>query len=135
MLPKINVNNAKWAMQNIQLYVSPERKVALSSFDIIDLKEKRPDFHTHEDTDILIYVLEGRVAIELEDGKLFMTQGDVTLIPKGVVHRVICKVTVKCLIVEVDKILNNDNRDSVLFIASVDRRGSIPVYLAFSLTT
>jgi len=38
-----------------------------------------------------------------------MEQGDIIIIPKGIRHRPVCKSLVRCLLIELDGTLNNEN--------------------------
>jgi mannose-6-phosphate isomerase-like protein (cupin superfamily) len=67
------------------------------------------DFHVHEKSDELFYVIEGTFDIELDNGIITMKEGDLIIIPKGIRHRPICKSLVKCLLIEFDGTLNKEN--------------------------
>ena len=45
------------------------------------------DFHIHEQSDELFYVIEGRFVIELDDGMIHLESGEMIIIPKGTRHR------------------------------------------------
>ena len=60
-------------------------------------------------SDELFYVIEGSFAIELEDGLVSLNQGDMIVVPKGTSHRPVCTELVKCLLIELDGTLNDDN--------------------------
>jgi mannose-6-phosphate isomerase-like protein (cupin superfamily) len=77
--------------------------------NVLQAENRTLDFHVHEKSDELFYVIEGTFEIELNDGIITMEQGDIIIIPKGVRHRPICKSLVKCLLIELDGTLNNEN--------------------------
>ena len=43
-------------------------------------------WHKHDDEDELFYVVKGRLVIEYEDGKVTLNEGDLHVVPKGVMH-------------------------------------------------
>jgi len=43
-------------------------------------------WHTHEDQDETFLVLDGRITIQLRDGDVELTAGDLFVIPRGVEH-------------------------------------------------
>jgi len=77
--------------------------------NVLQAENRILDFHVHEKSDELFYVIEGTFEIELDNGIITMEQGDIIIIPKGVRHRPICKSLVKCLLIELDGTLNNEN--------------------------
>jgi len=77
--------------------------------NVLQAENRTLDFHTHEKSDELFYVIEGTFEIELDDGIITMEQGDIIIIPKGIRHRPVCKSLVKCLLIELDGTLNNEN--------------------------
>jgi len=77
--------------------------------NVLQAENRTLDFHIHEKSDELFYVIEGTFEIELENNIIPMEQGDLIIIPKGIRHRPICKSLVKCLLIELDGTLNNEN--------------------------
>jgi mannose-6-phosphate isomerase-like protein (cupin superfamily) len=45
------------------------------------------DWHSHPDEDEAFLVLKGRVAIDLEEGSVELSEGEFLLVPRGVRHR------------------------------------------------
>ena len=43
-------------------------------------------WHKHDDEDELFYVVKGSLVIEYEDGKVMLNEGDLHVVPKGVMH-------------------------------------------------
>jgi mannose-6-phosphate isomerase-like protein (cupin superfamily) len=77
--------------------------------NLLKAENRTLDFHVHEKSDELFYVIEGTFDIELDNDIITMEQGDILVIPKGVRHRPICKSLVKCLLIELNGTLNNEN--------------------------
>ncbi|MDR2016877.1 MAG: cupin domain-containing protein [Burkholderiales bacterium] len=79
------------------------------TLNVVQVENRTLDFHCHENSDELFYVIEGTFELEFEDGLETLNQGDVLIVPKGVRHRPVCKTLVKCLLVELDGTLNESN--------------------------
>ncbi|MDR2244160.1 MAG: cupin domain-containing protein [Burkholderiales bacterium] len=77
--------------------------------NVVSAENRTLDFHCHENSDELFYVIEGTFDLEFEDGLITLNQGDVVIVPKGVRHRPVCKSLVKCLLIEFDGTLNENN--------------------------
>jgi mannose-6-phosphate isomerase-like protein (cupin superfamily) len=77
--------------------------------NIIQAKDRTLDFHTHEESDEMFYIIEGKMQIEFKDKIVDLNQGDFIIIPKGVMHRPVCKVLVKALLMEKTGTLTKDN--------------------------
>ena len=77
--------------------------------NVLQAENRTLDFHVHENSDELFYVIEGSFEIELDDGLVELSQGELIIIPKGTRHRPVCKSLVKCLLIEIDGTLNNEN--------------------------
>jgi len=77
--------------------------------NVLQAENRTLDFHIHEHSDELFYVIEGSFELELEDGLVSLKQGDLIIVPKGTRHRPVCKSLVKCLLIELDGTLNEGN--------------------------
>jgi len=108
MLEKVNLKKAVDNTSELSQYLEIGR---LNShiLNVLQVENRALDFHVHTESDELFYVIEGTFDIELDDGIIQMNQGDMIIIPKGIRHRPICKSLVKCLLIELDGTLNNDN--------------------------
>ncbi|MDR0770352.1 MAG: cupin domain-containing protein [Burkholderiales bacterium] len=76
---------------------------------VLQVENRTLDFHVHEQSDEMFYVLEGRFDIELDDGFVPLETGDMVIVPQGTRHRPVVKTRVKCLLMELDGTLNADN--------------------------
>jgi mannose-6-phosphate isomerase-like protein (cupin superfamily) len=63
-------------------------------------------WHDHPETDETFIVLEGTLRLELEDGVLRLTAGDMYVVPKGVRHRPCAEGEVKLMLIEPRGTLN-----------------------------
>ena len=77
--------------------------------NVLQAENRTLDFHIHEDSDELFYVIEGSFTIEFEDGLAPLSQGDMIVVPKGTLHRPVCTELVKCLLIELGGTLNDAN--------------------------
>ncbi|MDR2686979.1 MAG: cupin domain-containing protein [Oscillospiraceae bacterium] len=76
---------------------------------MLQAEDRTLDFHAHERSDELFYVIEGQFAMELDDGFVPLAQGDMLIIPKGSRHRPVVTSRVKCLLMELEGALNAGN--------------------------
>ncbi len=77
--------------------------------NVLQAENRTLDFHVHEESDEMFYVIEGTMQIEFEDGLVELFTGDLIIVPKGIRHRPVCKSLVKCLLIETDGTLNKEN--------------------------
>ena len=77
--------------------------------NVLQAENRTLDFHFHEHSDELFYVIEGSFDLEFADGSATLSQGDMIIVPKGICHRPVCKSLVKCLLIELDGTLNKEN--------------------------
>lgn len=63
-------------------------------------------WHRHPETDEAFLVLEGRLAIELRDGRVEMAPGDLWVVPKGVEHRPVADGECSVLLIEPRGVVN-----------------------------
>ena len=108
MINKINLQKTVDSALDLFQYIEIG-KLNDHVLNVLQAENRILDFHVHEKSDELFYVIEGTFEIELDNGIITMEQGDIIIIPKGVRHRPICKSLVKCLLIELDGILNNEN--------------------------
>jgi mannose-6-phosphate isomerase-like protein (cupin superfamily) len=57
-------------------------------------------WHSHPETDELFLVLEGQLNIELEDGPVTLREGELYVVPRGVVHRPVADEECHILLIE-----------------------------------
>ena len=71
-------------------------------------------WHTHTDTDEGFIVIEGSMCIELEDGLVELSAGEMYVVPKGVMHRPYAENECKIMLVEPRRVVNTGDADSEL---------------------
>lgn len=108
MIQKVNLKDSANAIEELFLY---KRVGTLNDhmLNVLQAQDRTLDFHKHEDSDELFYCIEGEFDIEFEDGMTHLCEGDLIIIPKGTKHRPICDSLVKCLLIEVEGTLNQEN--------------------------
>jgi mannose-6-phosphate isomerase-like protein (cupin superfamily) len=63
-------------------------------------------WHRHDDTDEVFIVLEGRMSIELRDGRVDLGPGEMFVVPKGVEHKPVAPDECRILLVEPCGVVN-----------------------------
>lgn len=108
MIQKINLRESVNALTELFRY---KRVGTLNNhmLNVLQAENRTLDFHTHEQSDELFYCIEGEFDIEFEDGLTHLCEGDFIIIPKGTKHRPVCKALVKCLLIEAEGTLNQEN--------------------------
>lgn len=107
-LKKINLKNAAKAVDQLYVY---EKVGALNShvLSVVNVENRTLDFHVHEDSDELFYVIEGSFHLETEDGLTQVDSGEMIIVPKGVRHRPVVKELARFLMIELEGTLNKEN--------------------------
>jgi len=106
MINKVNLQKAVDGASGLFQYLGIG-KLNDHVLNVLQAENRTLDFHIHEKSDELFYVIEGTFEIELDNDIISMEQGDIIIIPKGTRHRPICKSLVKCLLIELDGTLNS----------------------------
>jgi len=108
MINRVNLKNSVNSASELFQYIGIG-KLNDHVLNVLQAENRTLDFHIHEKSDELFYVIEGTFDMELDKEIITVEQGDIIIIPKGVRHRPICKSLVKCLLIELDGTLNNEN--------------------------
>lgn len=66
-------------------------------------------WHHHEGEDELFFVVKGRLLIELRDGELWLDEGEMVIVPRGVEHRPVAAEEVHVMLIEPKSTLNTGN--------------------------
>lgn len=108
MLKKVNVKEEVNSINTLYVYkkIGSINKNMLS---VVQVENRTLDFHVHEESDELFYVIEGTFQLETEDGLLRINEGEFVIVPKGTKHRPVVKSLSKFLMVELDGTLNKEN--------------------------
>lgn len=108
MLEKINLKQAVDAVENLYVY---EKIGQLNGhiLSVVNVENRKLDFHVHEHSDELFYVIEGGFHLETDDGLIEIGAGEMIIVPKGTRHRPIVGKLSKFLMIELEGTLNKEN--------------------------
>jgi mannose-6-phosphate isomerase-like protein (cupin superfamily) len=86
---------------------SPKVVAHLNDYEI-KLAKLKGEFvwHTHDDTDELFLVIEGRLTIQLRDGDVTLCPGQLFVVPRGVEHCPIAEGDVAVMLIEPAGVVN-----------------------------
>ena len=100
---------------------SPKVVARLNDYEIKVVKVKGEFvWHTHEDTDELFLVMDGELTIQLRDGDVTLTPGQLFVVPKGVEHCPIADGEVHALLIEPIGVVNTGGTGGSLTAAYDD---------------
>jgi len=108
MIQKVNLSETVNNINNLFQYLEVG-KLNNHVLNVLQAENRTLGFHVHEKSDELFYVIEGGFVMELDDGVVQLSQGDMVIIPKGTRHRPVVEELVKCLLIEIDGTLNTEN--------------------------
>ncbi len=98
-LKKVNLQSTATSFSELFKYLSVG-KLNDHMLNIVQVENRTLDFHVHDQSDEMFYIIEGKMKIEFEDKIIDLEEGDFLIVPKGVVHRPVCKSLVKVLLIE-----------------------------------
>jgi len=108
MLKKVNIREEAESTGGLYLY----KKVGFlnsHALSVVQVENRTLDFHVHEGSDELFYVIEGSFQLETEEGLLRVNEGEFVIVPKGTRHRPVVKELSKFLMIELEGTLNKEN--------------------------
>lgn len=108
MLRKINVKDEVEAVPGFCVY----RKIGILNrhvLRVVQVRDRTLDFHVHEASDEMFYVIEGSFQLETGEGLLRVDAGEFVIVPKGMRHRPVVTSPAKFLMVELEGTLNKEN--------------------------
>lgn len=70
--------------------------------------------HKHDETDELFFVVEGEMQLQIEDELFDLKQGELCVVPKGKMHKPICKTECTVMLVEPNTTINTGDVTSEL---------------------
>ena len=76
---------------------------------VVQVENRALDFHIHEDSDELFYVIEGQFELETEEKGYPVKAGELIIVPKGMRHRPVVGSLTKFLMMELKGTLNKEN--------------------------
>ncbi|WP_297430048.1 cupin domain-containing protein [Clostridium sp.] len=108
MLSKVNlieeVNNID------QLYVYKKiGRLNKHVMSVVQVENRKLDFHVHEESDELFYVIEGEFKLETAEGFIEVSEGEFIIVPRKTIHRPVVNRLTKFLMIELEGTLNKEN--------------------------
>ncbi len=102
-------------------YWSPKVVARLNDYEIKVVKVKGEFvWHTHDDTDELFIVVAGELTIQLRDGDVRLSAGQLFVVPRGVEHCPIADGEVHALLIEPTGVINTGAAGGALTAAYDD---------------
>lgn len=108
MLEKVNLKTAVDAVEKLYVYDKVGRLNG-HVLSVVKVENRTLDFHVHEASDELFYVIEGGFHLETEKGLIEVNEGEFIIVPKGTMHRPVVNALTKFLMIELDGTLNKEN--------------------------
>ncbi|NYH78258.1 mannose-6-phosphate isomerase-like protein (cupin superfamily) [Actinopolyspora biskrensis] len=100
---------------------SPKVVSRLNDYEIKVVKlEGEFVWHTHEDTDELFLVVSGELTIQLRDGDVHLSPGQLHVVPRGVEHCPLAEGEVHAVLVEPTGVVNTGDATDGSLRASYD---------------
>jgi len=100
---------------------SPKVLARLNDYEIKVVKAKGEFvWHTHDDTDELFIVVAGELTIQLRDGDVRLSAGQLFVVPRGVEHRPTADGEVHALLIEPTGVVNTGDAGGALTAAYDD---------------
>jgi mannose-6-phosphate isomerase-like protein (cupin superfamily) len=78
-------------------------------------------WHKHENEDELFLVVKGRFRMEFRDRHVWLEDGDILIVPRGVEHRPVAEEEAHILMFEPASTLNTGNVQNERTVAQLDR--------------
>lgn len=108
MLDKVNLLAEASKVKQLYVYEKVGRLNG-HTLSVVNVENRTLDFHVHEDSDELFYVIEGSFQLETKDGLTRVDEGEYIIVPKGVLHRPVVKSLTRFLMMELEGTLNKEN--------------------------
>lgn len=107
-MDKVNLKAAVEAVEKLYIY----EKIGILNghvLSVVNVENRTLDFHVHNDSDELFYVIDGSFHLETDDGLTQINNGEMIIVPKGMRHRPVVKKLTRFLMIELDGTLNKEN--------------------------
>ena len=107
-MEKINLLAAAQAEERLYVY----NKIGSLNghvLSVVNVADRTLDFHVHEQSDELFYVIEGSFQLETDKGLTRLDAGELIIVPRGVRHRPVVGKLARFLMVELAGTLNKEN--------------------------
>ncbi|WP_085902434.1 cupin domain-containing protein [Kiloniella majae] len=100
-MPDRNVVNLPDALGQITDHWSP-KVLARVNDQFVKIAKLKNEFvwHKHDDEDELFYIIKGKLLMQYEDKTIELNEGDMHVVPKGVMHNPVAKEECWIMLVE-----------------------------------
>ncbi|NCB74653.1 MAG: cupin domain-containing protein [Clostridia bacterium] len=108
MLKKVNLKDEVNSVEGLYIY----KKIGVLNGHVlsaVQVENRTLDFHVHEKSDELFFVIEGGFQLETEEGLLQVDEGEFVIVPKGTRHRPVVTKLSKFMMIELEGTLNKEN--------------------------
>lgn len=108
MLKKVNLRDEVNSVDGLYIY----KKIGFLNGHVlsaVQVENRTLDFHVHEESDELFFVIEGSFQLETEEGLLRVDEGEFIIVPKGKRHRPVVTSLSKFMMIELEGTLNKEN--------------------------
>jgi len=107
-MEKVNLKLAADAIGKLYVY-DKVGKLNGHVLSVVNVENRTLDFHVHENSDELFYVIEGSFHLETDEELIKLDENELIIVPKGVRHRPVVKSLTKVLLIELEGTLNKEN--------------------------
>ncbi|QHQ63631.1 cupin domain-containing protein [Anaerocolumna sedimenticola] len=107
-MEKVNLKSRVDSIEKLYIYDKVGRLNG-HVLSVVNVENRTLDFHVHEESDELFYVIEGSFHLEVEEGLIKVEEGEFIIVPKGTRHRPVVKALTKFLMIELEGTLNKEN--------------------------
>lgn len=104
----INLLNEVNAVEKLYVYEKIGRLNG-NVISVVNVENRTLDFHVHEHSDEMFFVIEGAFCLETDEGLIPVKAGEFIIVPKGTRHRPVVKELTKFMMIELDGTLNKEN--------------------------
>jgi len=108
MLEKVNLAAAAQALDTLYVYDKVGRLNG-HVLSVVNVENRTLDFHVHEASDELFYVIEGSFFLETDEGAVQLGAGELIVVPRGMRHRPVVGKLSRFLMIELEGTLNKEN--------------------------
>jgi mannose-6-phosphate isomerase-like protein (cupin superfamily) len=108
MLEKVNLKERVNSVEKLYIYDKVGRLNG-HVLSVVNVENRALDFHVHEGSDELFYVIEGSFHLETDEGLIKVDEGEFIIVPRGTRHRPVVKELTKFMMIELEGTLNKEN--------------------------
>lgn len=108
MLSKVNLIDEVNTIDQLYVYKKIGR-LNKHVMSVVQVENRSLDFHVHEESDELFYVIEGNFKLETSEGFTEVSEGEFIIVPRKTIHRPVVNDLTKFLMIELEGTLNKEN--------------------------